>query len=860
MSDHPPHHPSALPPYLRPSISHTSSSSSTHINSAPHQPQPQQHAYVPGSIFDAEGVTGSGLEERAIFDNALSRSGTPVGTGTGPGTPLPQPHSSPLATPLESELDWDTAREGSIARRPYWRRPSPKWAYPFILGAAVSLGMATPPKSELYINLACLAHPPSSEKTVLVDGSQPFDPQVTGDYQTGWQDQADPSDSAVHAPVDLANATELSPSDRWFLKIQHDIYEYRESQRKASLPGGRQETRPVPGPQPTGPLPRPSGDEPWGDNEPEGQEGDEDEKDGHHYQEIDPALCKKNPKVQATAAKLTMIMTLTMGILSALTTGFWGQTSDRLGRTKVMAVVELGLLCNELCFVLVASFPYLAPGGYYALLLGPIIDGSLGGISTITATINAYLSDVTPDGSRVTVFARVHGIMMAGFATGPVLGSLLISYTGNIMTPFYVNILIHSVYIVLILFLLPESLSSEARVILTKNAALAKDAAARREAAEREWEDEEAGDDASPRAAGDGARENDPLLSGWSFVSATNPSRRRKRFTGNVRRTIRKTFSFLHPLAIFYPRTEEDAWTGKEKKNWNMTFVGMGLFCMSLLMGVLVTKVQYSLYAFGWTSAQLGPYMSAMSFLRSAILIGVVPVIMRYVKPRFQQPAPEVPEESQTYAAGDSAITTSSDPYSSHEQGPNSQNASCPTPPPSALLDLLTVRICLLSEFLPWVLLAFGPSEKGFIILSALLTLGGPAVPASNSLALSLLPDPSQAGRLFGALSVIHAIGSTLISPLMFGTIFAATVGTYAPTVFVLAACCVAGAFGCMALVRLDSSKKNSGEEERGRSKKVKRVNSSSVYGASGVTMRSEMAGTNGLADGSGRGARSGAE
>jgi len=37
-------------------------------------------------------------------------------------------------------------------------------------------------------------------------------------------------------------------------------------------------------------------------------------------------------------------MTLTMGLLSALTTGYWGQTSDRVGRAKIMAVVETGLM------------------------------------------------------------------------------------------------------------------------------------------------------------------------------------------------------------------------------------------------------------------------------------------------------------------------------------------------------------------------------------------------------------------------------------------------------------------------------------------------------------------------------------
>lgn len=86
---------------------------------------------------------------------------------------------------------------------------------------------------------------------------------------------------------------------------------------------------------------------------------------------------------------------------------------------------------SEIAFILVATFPYLAPGGYRALLIGPTLDGLLGSISTLTATINAYVSDVTPDGSRAAVFARLAGTMMLGFATGPVLGSLVIKWTGN---------------------------------------------------------------------------------------------------------------------------------------------------------------------------------------------------------------------------------------------------------------------------------------------------------------------------------------------------------------------------------------------------------------------------------------------
>jgi len=60
-----------------------------------------------------------------------------------------------------------------------------------------------------------------------------------------------------------------------------------------------------------------------------------------------------------------------------------------------------------------------------------MVEGLLGGMSTITATINAYMSDVTPDGSRAAVFARLAGTMMVAFASGPVLGSFLIRFSGN---------------------------------------------------------------------------------------------------------------------------------------------------------------------------------------------------------------------------------------------------------------------------------------------------------------------------------------------------------------------------------------------------------------------------------------------
>jgi hypothetical protein len=59
---------------------------------------------------------------------------------------------------------------------------------------------------------------------------------------------------------------------------------------------------------------------------------------------IPSARCLSDPAVQAGAARLQTILTTTMGLLSALTTSWWGHFSERHGRTRVLALSSLGLL------------------------------------------------------------------------------------------------------------------------------------------------------------------------------------------------------------------------------------------------------------------------------------------------------------------------------------------------------------------------------------------------------------------------------------------------------------------------------------------------------------------------------------
>lgn len=144
------------------------------------------------------------------------------------------------------------------------------------------------------------------------------------------------------------------------------------------------------------------------------------------------------------------------------------------------------------------------------------------------------------------------------------------------MVPFYLNVCVHLTFMSLMFFLLPESLSSEARVILTKNAQLAKERARRRDQAEREWENETPANEPT-----------DPLMpnpmpiggdSGWSRLSHAGHSKRRKRLVGNLTRLLRSVRAPLQPLAIFLPRERDDG-----TKDYNLTAAGCAIFCASML-------------------------------------------------------------------------------------------------------------------------------------------------------------------------------------------------------------------------------------------------------------------------------------
>jgi hypothetical protein len=102
---------------------------------------------------------------------------------------------------------------------------------------------------------------------------------------------------------------DVSPADRWFYKLQRDIYEYEAKHRRpAKEPTWSSTLLPTPTdhssrpPRPTETVPaREQPSTPSG-----GREAGEPDTAGPPYRQIDPKVCKRDPKVQAAAARLVM--------------------------------------------------------------------------------------------------------------------------------------------------------------------------------------------------------------------------------------------------------------------------------------------------------------------------------------------------------------------------------------------------------------------------------------------------------------------------------------------------------------------------------------------------------------------------
>ena len=127
-----------------------------------------------------------------------------------------------------------------------------------------------------------------------------------------------------------------------------------------------------------------------------------------------------------------------------------GRLSDRFGRRPILIVSLAGTAIGFLIMGWASSLPLL--------FVARIIDGASGGN---ISTAQAYIADVSTPANRSRSMGLLGAAFGLGFTFGPMIGGLLsrISYGA----PFYFAAALAAVNVVLLYFILPESLSAEYR-------------------------------------------------------------------------------------------------------------------------------------------------------------------------------------------------------------------------------------------------------------------------------------------------------------------------------------------------------------------------------------------------------------
>ncbi|KAF9479286.1 MFS general substrate transporter [Pholiota conissans] len=464
--------------------------------------------------------------------------------------------------------------------------------------------------------------------------------------------------------------------------------------------------------------------------------------------------CASDPVVKTAVAKLTTVIAAFTGFLMCITTGWWGSFSDRNGRKFAMIVSTLSLLITDLNFIVAALFTKHIPGGYWFLLIGPIADGLFGGMTIGMIAIQSYIADTTHEADRSRAFSFALGLLFSGMALGPTFGSLFIHFTGSLISVFYLSAVLHALYAIFVVALVPESLSRQ---------------------------------------------QMDEFRAKYFEETAVTTQEDQSLIVSLLVR-LKKLFAFLTPLVVFFPvRAKNGNPLKRGKRDWSLTVVIIGYGFTYCVVGSYSYKFQYANSTFGWNSEELGYFLGIVGGSRAVYLALILPVIIRLFKPKqtIQQPEVDIPLDSTTSEALDENTSTASTPLLPSK--PTSKEVH------SSAFDLKLAKYALLLDIVAYAGMGLSRTSLPFTIFGALSALGAGFGPATEAVILTLYTSrgDTEKGKLLGAVGVVQAICSQIIGPAMFGLIYMKTVTLHPRTIYAVSVSTVIAALLLLNFVRL---------------------------------------------------------
>ena len=284
------------------------------------------------------------------------------------------------------------------------------------------------------------------------------------------------------------------------------------------------------------------------------------------------------PEVQALVAQFTLFLTIIPGILSAIMSPKIGALSDRYGRKPFMIISSGGLFLSEIITILVAKYPDSLH--YRWLLAGAAFDGISGSFTVGMALTHAYAADCTSPPKRGVAFGYFHACLFTGIALGPLIAAALIKVTGQYLFVFYVALTIHTLFMLFVALVVPESLTKKRQL-------LARDKHA------REGEDIAWGG----------------YTSAWAW----------------------KKLNILAPLKVLWP-TGPGSSPHLRANLFLLASVDTIIF--GVAMGAMTVTVYYMGFQFGWDTADTSVFIFLVNTTRVSGLVILLPLLNYLVRTR----------------------------------------------------------------------------------------------------------------------------------------------------------------------------------------------------------------------------------
>ncbi len=276
------------------------------------------------------------------------------------------------------------------------------------------------------------------------------------------------------------------------------------------------------------------------------------------------------PEVQALATKFMLYITIITGTLSAIVSPKMGALSDRYGRLKLLAITSLGGLISEIITIAAATYPDTIH--YNWLLVGAVFDGICGSFIVGMALTHAYAADCTAPLKRGVAFGYFHACLFSGIALGPLLAAFAIKLSGSLIVPFYVALGIHTIFILFILVVVPESLTKKRQLLARERYAVSEA----------------------------------PQRGRYSWLVLVEQ--------GNI----------LAPLRILFPT---GAGTSNHLRANLILLSAVDTIVFGIPMGGMTVVVFYCGFQFHWDTAEISAFTSIVNIFRVSCLVIILPLL-----------------------------------------------------------------------------------------------------------------------------------------------------------------------------------------------------------------------------------------